>query len=287
MLSFLSLPPETRIIIYDLLLDSSRSSNARILAGVNNFRRQGTSSLVRHKSVYRVHQDHIRFDGSGSTFLWRLIGARCNIHLADIGDLLFLAATCRLLRSELLALAWSNADMAVRSPTLYMDLHYIFYDRLPHQICTFIQTLQIDADKDAWSPQQMFATSGLILRRLPHLKKLVIYIPRRVSGTHKKGHGRMLTLATLRILPLRITVKISHHIAKEDYKEFMRYRALTDFHNRRREWNKSADSWLLLLRARVNWLRQKRSGQQMRRKQEDQVADVLEATVELRSLGIL
>jgi hypothetical protein len=287
MLSFLSLPPETRIIIYDLLLNSSRSSNARILAGVNNFRREGTSSLVRHKSVYRVHQDHIRFDGSGSTFLWRMIGARCNIHLADIGDLLFLAATCRLLRAELLALAWSHADMAVRSPTLYMDLHCIFYDRLPHQICTLFQTLQIDADKDAWSPQQKFATSGLILRRLPHLKKLVVYIPRRVSSSHKKGHGRMLTLATLRIPPLRITVKISHYIAKEDYKDYMGYLTLTDLQNRRREWNKSAGNWLFILRARVNWLRQKRSARHMRRKQEDQVADILEGTVELRSLGRL
>jgi hypothetical protein len=60
-----------------------------------------------------------------------MIGVRYNIHLADVSDLLFLAATCRLLRSELLALAWSNADMTVRSPTLYMDLHCILYDRLP------------------------------------------------------------------------------------------------------------------------------------------------------------
>lgn len=129
--SFLDLPPETRVIFYDSLLSSSRSSKERILAGVNNFHLERASGLVRKKSVYRVQHDHIRFDGSRSTFLWGMIGARCNIHLADVSDLIFLAATCRLPRSELLALAWSNADMAVRSPTLYMDLHCILYDRLP------------------------------------------------------------------------------------------------------------------------------------------------------------
>jgi hypothetical protein len=285
--SFLDLLPETRVMIYDSLLNSSRSNKERILAGVNNFHLERTSGLVRKKSVYRVQHNHIRFDGSGSTFLWRMIEARCNIHLADVSDLLFLAATCQLLRSEILALAWSNADMAVRSPTLYMDLHCIFYDRLPYQICTFIRTLQIDADKDAWSPRQMLATSGLILRRLPHLKHLIVYLPRRVFGVSKPGHGRTLTLATLRMLPLRIRINIFHYVAKEDYKQFMRFRTLEWLHNLRQQWNKSADDWLFNLRARDGFKGYKRRTRQSKRMQEDQVPDILEATVELRSLSML
>jgi hypothetical protein len=287
MSSFLDLPPENKVIIYDFLLSSTRSSKEGILAGVNNFHRERTSGLARKKSVYRVQQNHIRFDGSGSTFLWRMIGARCNIHLADVSDLLFLAATCRLIRSEFLALAWSNADMTVRSPTLYMDLHCIFYDRLPYQICTFMRTLQIDADKDAWSPRQMLTTSGLVLRRLPHLKHLTVYIPRRGFGVPKLGYGRTLTLVTLRNLPLRIKINIFHYIAKEDYKKFMRNCTLEGLHHLRHQWNKLAEDWLFDLRARDGFKDYKRRIRQSKRMQEDQVADVLEATVELRSLSML
>jgi hypothetical protein len=53
------------------------------------------------------------------------------------------------------------------------------------------------------------------LRRLPHLGHLTVYIPRRVFGVPKPGYGRTLTLATLRIPPLRIKIKVFHYIDKE------------------------------------------------------------------------
>jgi hypothetical protein len=280
--SFLDLPPETRMAVYNILLGSSLLNTTRVLAGAKDDQR-----LECLKILCSIGQDDMLYDDTGTYVLWHYVGIRCNIHFADIDDLLHLASTCRLIRSELLALAWSNADITVRSHTLYMDLHCIFYDRLPYHICTFIRTLQLDARKDAWLPQQMAATCGLILRRLPHLRQVVVYIPRRVFGTHKKGYGRMLTLATLQALPLRITVNILHYIAPGDYDSYMRDHTRQEFHNFRRNWNKSADRWLGDLRARADRMRQKRRAKHVKTEQDGQVAGILEVTVKLRSLGML
>lgn len=139
MLSFTDLPPEVRLAIYNILLQSTLSKTTRIYYLDRDPVDYGWLPSNRQSQSYsRICQEEDSF--------WIHDMQRPKYDMHDIDDLLFLASSCRLLRAELLALAWSNADARILSPELYDDLHYIFYDRLSSVICRFIRTLQLVVD---------------------------------------------------------------------------------------------------------------------------------------------
>jgi hypothetical protein len=188
MLSFLDLPPETRMTVYNILLKSSLTGNMRILyTGDDPLRCVSGTNSVRHRLSYNTQQDRIAFIGNRIIKTQDTIDAECHINYAEIDDLLSLATTCRLLRSELLTLAWSNADISVSSPTLTTDLHCIFYNRLSSNACTFVRTLQVGIEEWAWSPQEIKNIAGLIRRRLPQLEQLTWNIPVRLPGCRQNA----------------------------------------------------------------------------------------------------
>lgn len=149
MLSFLDLPPEVRLAIYRILLQSTLARNTRILySGTNPLRCGDTPHCIRHKQPFEhIARGLVSFLDARIIYARDIDRAKYNIHLADIDDLLFLAGTCRLLRSELLALAWSNADIHIESPESYNELDCIFYERLTSESCSFIRTLQYNVNQ--------------------------------------------------------------------------------------------------------------------------------------------
>jgi hypothetical protein len=130
--------------VYDFLLQSSLTSGTRIIyLGDKPLHSKQLPGPVRHKVSYTTRKNQEPFTGVKIPGKGIILDAECDIQLMDLDALLYLAGTCRLIRSELLALAWSHADISINSPTLYMDLHYIFYDRLSSNACAFIRVLQV------------------------------------------------------------------------------------------------------------------------------------------------
>ncbi|KAH0270470.1 hypothetical protein KCU91_g8037, partial [Aureobasidium melanogenum] len=287
MLSFLNLPPEIRSAIYDVLLKSLLTNRTRILyTGNNPLRCKDSPDSVRRTLYYYTQQNgsQISFYGDKTFGTWDIIKARYNIHLADIDDLLFLASTCRLLRTEILARVWSNADILVRSPRPSVDLYWIFHSRLSSITCSFIRTLQIQVDHGKWSPREMKMTARFIRRRLPQLEQLTVKMPVKVPHWRKEANARKVALAELRSLPLQVTVKLDYYIAPGWYNIFMKRRTPDDLLDFQSKWNETAEARLHDLRVEFNLAGQKRREEQAKKKLRDQLSDSLEATLAIRSL---
>lgn len=97
-MSFTNLPAEVRSLIYGFLLRDAVSECKYIVY----YGRQGDMD----KRVFEFfcrEQRGLLFRDRNSTYARHV----------DISNLLKLAATCRLLRSEILFLAWSNADICI------------------------------------------------------------------------------------------------------------------------------------------------------------------------------
>lgn len=275
MLSFLSLPPEIRSIIYRIMLQSALANRTRILySGKNPLRRRNPSHAIREKQPFQyLTQGQIEFLDTKSFRAFVIHAAKYNIHLADIDDLLFLASTCRRLRSELLALAWSNADIRVESPVIDDELHYVFYNRLTSEACNFIRTLYIDVAQDTWVQSESREIVKLIINRLPRLEQLVVDIVMSYDiYDDSLGHS----VEALRNLPICIAIELRHHevatMPRAGYSEEMECRD---------EW---VNKYLQRLRKKDSLTRQKRREEQSKKEQGDQLSDALEATVEMRSL---
>jgi hypothetical protein len=280
--SFLDLPPETRTAVYNILLNSALTKNTRILyTGNNPLRCKEVPHSIRHRLSYKIKQDQVVFNGRKIIKTRDIIAAEYHIHHADIDDLLFLAATCRLLRSELLALAWSNADISVDSPTLITDLHCIFSNRLSSDICTFVRTLQVKIEEWAWSAEEIRNIAGFIRRCLPQLEQLILNVPVRPPSSKQRALNFKNVLPTFRAFPSRTTVKFRHHTVPPTSSKY------SHVSEQYRNWNNAENAHLEAIRAEVEPVRRGRRDEQTKREQEDQVADVLEATVELRSLSRL
>ncbi|KAH0007049.1 hypothetical protein KCU78_g11981, partial [Aureobasidium melanogenum] len=280
MSSFLDLPPEIRLIIYNILLQSTLAKDTRILYFGDNPLRSGIDpDCIRHKQPFKRigPQGDIRFLDTKSILARHIARAQYTIHLADIDDLLFLASTSRLIRSELLALAWSSADVHIESPDGYKELHCVFYDRLTSESCTYIRTLQFSIDSCQWSPSETIKVIELIRVRLPQVEQLI------VNGTFRLGHGGKPFapgVAVLKSLPPHIAVELRKNPARNWS---------------RTDWNaiypgvlarkdEHMNAHLQYLRMKFESLRQKRQEKLARMEQGDQMCDALEATVGMRTL---
>ncbi|KAH0155143.1 hypothetical protein KCU67_g8836, partial [Aureobasidium melanogenum] len=281
MLSFLDLPPEIRSMIYKMLLQDTFAKDTRILYFGDNPLRSGVDpDRIRHKQPFEriCSQGDIEFLNTKSILARHIAMAEYIIHLADIDDLLFLAATCHLLRSELLALAWSNADVRVASPETYNELHCIFYDRLTIESCNFIRTLQLNVDGRKFLSPVTRKIVGLVRNRLVQLQQLTVCL----FETYGAFEPYLSPgVAALRSLPLHITVHLRY------YTSIGSRNILCVFHRgifRRRD--KSKNTRLQSLRTKVSLIVQKRKEERAKQEQGDQTLDVLEATVEMRSLMV-
>ncbi|KAI5198506.1 hypothetical protein AUEXF2481DRAFT_44274 [Aureobasidium subglaciale EXF-2481] len=195
MSSFTDLAPEIRTSVYNILLRDSLANNQSILYyGRNPLRgHQLSRTSGRCKRQYTLNTlDRITFVPE--------VEARRVVHLENIDDLLNLAATCRLLHSDILAMAWSNADIHVGSDTLFKDLTCIFRDRLSTECCAFIHTLRLDIGERQWSLSAVNKTASLITSCLPQLQSLFLMIDCRCD---LRGPSGLMALAGL---PSQITV---------------------------------------------------------------------------------
>lgn len=270
--------------IYGFALESCETSNKRIsYISDNALHHRESPGAVRYKLPFTVREHHLTFKGNRAIGIQDIRNAECNIHLADIDDLLCLASTCRLLRSEVLALAWSNADISITSPALLLDLHYIFLHRLSSDTCTCIRTLQIKIEEYAWSSRDMKQIVGLVHTRQPQLEELVLNLPIRFSSHPNKTtiRPRHDALMALQSLPRDVTV-IFHHWMTHNLSSSRPGGGSGPLP----AWSKNMDAYFKNIRCASNMKRQRRNDEQRKRVQEDQVADILEATRELRSLGM-
>ena len=283
MLSFLNLAPETRMTVYDFLLQSSLMSNKRISYISNNALHQGEPpGARRYKLSFIIHENHLTFKGNRAIKKEKVTNAECNTHLADIDDLLRLASTCRLIRSELLALAWSNADISITSPALLPDMQYIFRHCLSSKTCTFIRTLQIKIEQYAWSSRDMRQVVGLVRTRLSHLEELVLNCPIRSHPTKAHIKPQSDALRALQGLPREVTVSFHYWTTPNRFSP-----GASGSSGPMPERSKNMDAYFKNMRYGPDTRRQKRKDELAKREQRDQVADVLEATIELRSLSMI
>ncbi|THX05540.1 hypothetical protein D6D13_07101 [Aureobasidium pullulans] len=279
---FLSLPPEIRMIIYNILLQSCLASNTRILCnGINPLRCGDTPHSIRHQQSYHVDpQDRICF--RRILYSCNIRNATYNIHHSNLDDLLSISATYRLIRSESLALIWPNADIHIKSPELSNESTWIFRNRLSWEACNFITTLHIHINQRTRSPShtEMSKSAGLLIRQLPQLKLLVVEM--RISHLPKKDLP-IPELLALRILPMRVIVKVHHYFSDWFLNRSLSANRLQQVDNVREESNMWAEKALLAAREDVDLIRRKRRGEREEKANRDEDGEVLEDTLEMRS----
>ncbi|TIA06441.1 hypothetical protein D6C80_10327 [Aureobasidium pullulans] len=281
-MSFLSLPPEIRMIIYNILLQSCLASNTRTLySGTNPLRCADTPHSIRHQQSYYVDpQDRICF--RRILYSCNIRNATYNIHHSNLDDLLSISATCRLIRSESLALIWSNADIHVKSPELSHELTWIFCNRLSWEACNFITTLHIHINQRSRSPShtEIMKSARSLIRQLLQLKLLVVEM--RISYLPKKDLP-IPELLALRILPMRVIVKVHHYFSDWSFKRFPNANRVQHVKNVREESNMWAEKALLAAREDVDLIRRKRRREREEKAKRDEVGEFLEDTLEMRS----
>ncbi|THY22632.1 hypothetical protein D6D01_06241 [Aureobasidium pullulans] len=283
-MSFLILPPEIRMIIYNILLQSCLASNTRILySGTNPLRCGDTPPSIRHQQSYHVDpQDRIYFLSSRILYSIDIRKATYKIHHSNLDDLLSISATCRLIRSESLALIWSNADIHVKSPEFSNELTWILCNRLSWEACNSITTLHIHINQKTRSPshKEITKSAGFLICQLPQLKLLVVEM--RISYSPKKDLP-IPELLALRILPMRVTVKVHHYVSDWFLKRFLNANRFQQVKNVREASNMWAEKVLLAARENVDLVHRKRRGERDEKAKRDEVGEVLEDTLEMRS----
>jgi hypothetical protein len=232
MLSFTDLPPEVRKAIYKIQLQSTLKKTTRVLYGGQNPLRCGdTPHCIRHNQPFKrnIPTGQIRFLDARIIYARDIYGAKYRIHHADLDDLLRLASTCRLVRSDLLALIWSRADIQVASPELYTELHCIFYDRLTSESRNFIRTLEIDIHDADLVPSETRKIVGLIRRRLPNIERLTVnkLTDNVFEAFGPRGVAVAPSFAAFRILPPSVVINFTRRKV-----EWVRARGGTSTDNR-------------------------------------------------------
>lgn len=290
MSSFIDLPPEIRLAIYKLVLPFPPHKHERILySNTDNLCHESTQ-IVRHKRSFRPTKSWTRriyVHDLGYTMY----------HHADIDEHLVLASTCRLFRADLLALTWSNVDIQFQSPELHNDLSYVFSHRLSSETCSFIRSLQFDVDERISSPSETRKIAGFIRRRLPGLEQLTVIVMMSFErfNRHQKDNRLTPCLANLGILPLRVTIKFRYHTTYHFVDQSSRVRAYytrrdthaaPNDHNPHERADGCAATALRALQTELSLMGQKRREEQAKRKLGDQVCDILEDTMEMRSLMV-
>jgi hypothetical protein len=283
MLSFTDLPPEIRKAIYKIQLQSTLEKTTPVLySGQNPLRCGDTPHCIRHTQPFKrtVPDGPIEFLDARIIYARDIKRAKYNIHHADLDDLLPLASTCRLIRSDLLALAWYRAEIHVASPELYNELRCVFYDRLTTEACNFIRTLEIDVHEKDWLPSETRKIAGLIRSRLPHLEKLTVNII--LPLIRHKRVPFTPGLAAFRILPASGAVDFNHDITVLMLDPTGSPRDLTSI-VRSSAQRKPEIVALNSLRTKLSRIGQRRKERQEKRQLADQADNIFQARIKMRS----
>ncbi|KAG9685698.1 hypothetical protein KCU95_g12163, partial [Aureobasidium melanogenum] len=276
MSSFTTLAPEIRSLVYNELLQSSLSSEKRIVYECHCLKR--CTPPCSHDRMFSVLSK--RGQVKVPKTMERLV------HLADIGDLLNLAATCHRLRSEILGLAWSNADIHIRSTndkseTLIGYATNIFTNRLSPGCCNLIRTLHIDVPERTWKPDQMRALSTLVRDRLPEFKTLKVSI-RRLGAYEHLRHPQQ-ALSALANFPFHVAIIVRNNFSCNPFvilAMFLSPDGSVAAAVKRRD--RSDQAHLDAVRSRG----QKRRKLKLKREKKDLLVDILDATAAMRSLAL-
>ncbi|KAI5198581.1 hypothetical protein E4T39_06673 [Aureobasidium subglaciale] len=232
---FTDLAPELRLIIYDHLLQDAFASNKRVVYSFEDGQ-QTDVELMNMLSIFEGDdsdldednvpvtawtRDTMEYEQDRTVRITSLVDVlfrygpdvrKRAVHHVNIDDLLAVASTCRLVRSEVLRIAWSNADISVYTPEngFKDDIQYIFGHCLSEETCKMILTLYIDVGKSDWSAACVSETARFITKRLPNLKVLTIAI----SHRYTTGGDEVLDtgLMALTSLPLTISIEIVAYV---------------------------------------------------------------------------
>ncbi|KAH0346575.1 hypothetical protein KCU81_g3938, partial [Aureobasidium melanogenum] len=267
-MSLINLPLEIRLLVYDFLLYDALSDNICII--YRGCKRESDNQIF--FETFRARKN-IPFHAMIKPQIWHI----------DICNLLNLAATCHQLRSELLFLAWSNADICInlknKEPeTLMGYAEFIFNNRLSKICCDFIRTLQINVLEVTWEPRHTRAIAEIIHRCLPRLGKLTVHVIREWNSVDSDRPQK--ALCALGTLEPRIAVELRTEFIRPFL--FMSVgQQLSDTQIRARQ-QKRARADAAHLEA-IRSVGQRRRRTKMAREQKDEVLDILQDTVDIRS----
>lgn len=235
MASLTGLPPELRAIVYNYLLEDGLASEKRIVycqdddqyndldfLSVNQQPEHQDFADVQHKGEpIGWTRSAMQFARNHQTRITSLVDVRYTygpdvlkraVHHADIDDLLALATTCHRIRTEVLPIAWSNADISIYTPEdRYKDDIFHIFDRcLSGGTCAMIRNIRIDVGTSYWSASDVSETANFIMKRLPCLQDLHVSVAREniKAAPPEFDHG----LRALTCLPCKIMVEIVSYI---------------------------------------------------------------------------
>ncbi|KAK6005707.1 hypothetical protein QM012_007349 [Aureobasidium pullulans] len=190
---FTALSAEIRSLVYDILLQDTLSSNERL----------------------------IYYGSCPKPQACNLPTGKLYVHLADFSNLLRLAVTCKLLRSEILIIVWSNANIFIKFDDLARIMTHIFDDCRSTKCCHFFRTLQIDLPRLPKEPDDIREIVKLIHRRLPQLEELTLSL-----YADKFRMSTPLAQATMSIvasISSRISIRFRNHDLRDKLLEPQHY----------------------------------------------------------------
>ncbi|KAG9604701.1 hypothetical protein KCU77_g710, partial [Aureobasidium melanogenum] len=269
--SFTALPPEIRSLVYNSLLHDTLSNNKRLI-----YDGACPECCTTSCQEPETHDKVLPFASrkfNALTFPHKTL----YVHLADFGDLLRLAATCKVLRSEILGLVWSNADIFIKSNNLAKTLTHIFDDCLSTECCNSIRTLHVDIPRPTQeqpSPDDTKQIVKLIHHRLPQLEKLILFLGKDQSRFSLRFP--QVAMSVLASLPSRISVEFRNH---GQYRFSLRLRYTTGPQVSRESLNNQDKACLDAIRSR----REKRKQKKAEKKRRDEAVDGLGDAVETHS----
>ncbi|KAG9685708.1 hypothetical protein KCU95_g12161, partial [Aureobasidium melanogenum] len=228
--SLTSLPPELRAVIYTYLLEDGLASGKRIVychdddqyddlefSPVNQHS-EDQDNTQQESNVVGWTRSKMDYERNHQARIISLIDVRYTygpdvlngaIHHANIDDLLALASTCRRMRTEILPIAWSNAEITFYTPENHFkdDIFHIFGQTLSSDTCAMIHNLHIDIGTRYWSASDVSETAYFIMKHLPNLKDL--YVSVACEDTESDVPEFYYGLGALTSLPCQIMVEVN------------------------------------------------------------------------------
>ncbi|KAG9859449.1 hypothetical protein KCU98_g67, partial [Aureobasidium melanogenum] len=264
--SFTALPPEIRSVVYNILLHDTLSNNKRLIYD-GACPECCTTSCQEPKKHGKVLPFASR-KFNAHTFPHKTL----YVHLADFGDLLRLAATCKLLRSEILGLVWSNADIFIKSNNLAKTLTHIFDDCLSTECCNFIRTLHVDIPRPVQEePDHTKQIVKLIHHRLPRLEELILSLFK--DRNSYSLHFPQAAMSVLASLPSRINVQFRNY-SQYNLSPHQQYRINPQVG--REYLNTRDEAYLDAIRSRRERRKQKKAEKKRRNEAVDGLGDAVE-----------
>ncbi|THZ66006.1 hypothetical protein D6C85_08241 [Aureobasidium pullulans] len=235
MVLLIDLPPELRMTIWDSMLQKALVSEKRIVYCDDDGQHDespecsdddipSSMETVASSPIVGWSRIAMQYDKNHQGRFISLVDVRYRygpsvlkraVHHANIDALLALASTCRKIRSEVLALAWGNADITIYAPDngFKADVMHMFGRCLSEETCSLIRTLHVDVGKPDWSCKYVNQMAHFINKRLPNLETLTIAVAR--TNTQGRDIEVDKGLQALNCLPFTILLEIMAYIHPE------------------------------------------------------------------------